>query len=86
MSVSFFSIKWYIDNVVFPLGPLTQDWDAYAKIASGGTGTQFRGIIDEFYIFNCSLVDEQIRVIADTCKLREGMPLIAIAIFISLLH
>jgi len=53
-------------------GPLTQDWDAYAKIASGGTGNQFKGIIDEFYIFNCSLVDEQIRVIADTCKLREG--------------
>ena len=65
-----------IDNVVILLpGPLTQDWDTYAKIASGGTGTQFKGIIDEFYIFNCSLADEQIRVIADTCKLREGMAL-----------
>ncbi len=53
-------------------GPLTTDWDAYAKIAGGGTGSKFRGIIDEFYIFNCSLNEDQIRVVADTCKLREG--------------
>ena len=55
------------------LGPLTQDWSNYAKIAGGGTGNQFKGIIDEFYIFNCSLIDEQVRVVADTCKLREGV-------------
>ena len=57
---------------IFISGPLTQDWDNYAKIAGGGTGNQFRGLIDEFYIFNCSLIDEQVRVVADTCKLREG--------------
>ena len=70
-------LKGFLKVMFSSPGPLTQDWDAYAKIASGGTGNQFKGIIDEFYIFNCSLVDEQIRVIADTCKLREGMSYIA---------
>ena len=33
---------------------------------------KFKGVIDEFYVYNCSLTAQQIRVIADTCRDEGG--------------
>ena len=33
---------------------------------------KFKGVIDEFYVYNCSLNAQQIRIIADTCRDEGG--------------
>ena len=39
---------------------------------------RFKGAIDEFYVYNCSLTAEQIKIVADTCRDTGGKRFVTI--------
>jgi len=43
-------------------------WNMFAALFPPVYENRFKGLIDEFYVYNCSLTVEQIRIIADTCR------------------
>jgi len=47
-------------------------WNMFAALFPPVYENKFKGLIDEFYVYNCSLTIEQILVIADTCKDEGG--------------
>lgn len=63
-----------------PTGPLVSNWDAYAGFGghrfeqSLPVMTQpFKGLLDEVYVYNCSLSKENIQQVADSCCNSGGM-------------
>lgn len=47
-------------------------WDMFAALFPPVYENKFKGVIDEFYVYNCSLTAQQIRIIADTCRDEGG--------------
>ncbi|XP_057304151.1 uncharacterized protein LOC130641387 isoform X2 [Hydractinia symbiolongicarpus] len=53
-------------------GPLVDLWDMFAGLAGPIYTERFHGLLDELYIYNCSLTAEQIREVANTCRKNTG--------------
>lgn len=51
------------------------EWNMFVAITPPAYTERFNGMLDEFYIYNCSLTSEQIRDIADTCRSKGGTPM-----------